>query len=63
MKIRNGAIYHSKSNNKAVRVVRAHQADEIAYVKHHAQERIETEVFFSDLEPATKEQIKQYLGK
>jgi hypothetical protein len=63
MKIRNGAIYHSKSNNKAVRVVRAHQSEQIAYVKHHKQDNIESEVFFSDLAPATKEQIDQYLGR
>lgn len=62
MKINNGAIYHSKSNNKAVRVVRANQAESIAYVKHHKQD-IESEVFFSDLLPATMKQIKQYLGK
>ena len=62
MKIRNGAIYHSTSNNKAVRVVRAHQDEQIAIVKHHEQEHIETEVFFSDLVPATKDQVKSYLG-
>jgi len=62
MKVNNGAIYHSKSNNKAVRVVRANQAESIAYVKHHKQD-IETEVFFSDLVPATTEQVKHYLGK
>ena len=62
MKINNGAIYHSKSNNKAVRVVRANQAEAIAHVKHHKQD-IESEVFFSDLLPATMKQIKQYLGK
>ena len=38
MNIRNGAIYHSKENNKAVRVVRAFQDEQIAYVKHHNQE-------------------------
>ena len=63
MNIRNGAIYHSKENNKAVRVVRAFQDEQIAYVKHHNQESIETEVFFSDLVPATKEQVKEYLTK
>lgn len=63
MKIRNGAIYHSKSNNKAVRVVRAHQDEQIAIVKHHRQENIESEVFFTDLIPATSEQVKKYLGK
>lgn len=63
MKIKNGSIYHSKSNNKAVRVVRAHQDEQIAYVKHHDQTNIETEVFFSDLTPATKMQVKLYLGR
>lgn len=62
MKINNGAIYHSKSNNKAVRVVRANQAESIAYVKHHKQD-IESEVLFSDLVSATIKQVKQYLGK
>jgi hypothetical protein len=62
-KIRNGSIYHSVSNNKAVRVFRANQSEGIAYIKHHNQENIESEVFFSDLLPATKEQVKQYLGK
>tara|TARA_A200000159_G_scaffold161209_1_gene182709 strand:- start:1235 stop:1426 length:192 start_codon:yes stop_codon:yes gene_type:complete len=63
MKIRNGSIYHSKSNNKAVRVIRAHQDEQIAYVKHHEQANIETEVFFADLQPATKMQVKLYLGR
>lgn len=62
MKINNGAIYHSKLNNKAVRVVRANQAEAIAYVKHHKQD-IESEVFFTDLLPATVKQVKQYLSK
>ena len=63
-KIRNGAIYHSKSNNKAVRVKRAHQAEQIAYIKHHGQDHMfESEVPFSDLIPATKEQIQEYLRK
>jgi hypothetical protein len=63
MKIKNGSIYHSKSNNKAVRVVRANQEQSIAYVKHHKQTQIETEVFFSDLMPATPMQVKLYLTK
>ena len=63
MKIKNGSIYHSKSNNKAVRVVRANQAELIAYVKHHKQTQIETEVFFSDLVTATAMQVKLYLGR
>ena len=61
-KIRNGAIYHSKVNNKAVRVKRAHQAEQIAYIKHHGQDHLfESEVPFSDLSAATKEQIQEYL--
>ena len=61
-KIRNGAIYHSKVNNKAVRVKRAHQAEQIADIKHHGQDHLfESEVPFSDLSAATKEQIQEYL--
>ena len=63
MKIKNGTIYHSISNNKAVRVVRANQSEKIAYVKHHKQTQIETEVFFSDLKPATSTQVKLYLTR
>ena len=64
MKIKNGTLYHSKSNNKVVRVVRADQSEQIAYIKHHNQgHRFESEVFFSDLLPATSEQVKNYLKK
>ncbi len=63
-KIRNGAIYNSKTNNKAVRVVRANQAERIAYIKHHSQDHMfDPEVPFSDLTPATKKQVQEYLGK
>ena len=62
MKINNGAIYHSQSNNTAVRVVRANQDLSIAYIKHHKQD-IESEVLFTDLVTATNKQVKQYLGK
>ncbi len=62
-KIKNSAIYYSKSNNKVVRVTRANQQEKIAYVKHHNIELANEEVFFSDLEPVTGEQVKQYLGR
>tara|TARA_B100000242_G_scaffold291171_1_gene263988 strand:+ start:782 stop:976 length:195 start_codon:yes stop_codon:yes gene_type:complete len=64
MKIKNGTLYHSKANNKVVRVVRADQSEQIAYIKHHKQgHQFESEVFFSDLLPATSEQVKNYLKK
>jgi hypothetical protein len=62
-KIRNSAIYYSRSNNKVVRVTRAHQQEKIAYVKHHNIQLANEEVFFSDLEPVTGEQVKKYLGR
>ena len=62
-KIRNAAIYYSRSNNKVVRVVRANQGEQIAYIKHHETELQNSEVFFNDLEPVTGEQVKKYLGK
>ena len=62
-KIRNSAIYYSKSNNKVVRVTRAHQQEKIAYVKHHNIELPNEEVCFSDLEPVSGEQVKKYLGR
>lgn len=62
-KIRNSAIYYSRSNNKVVRVTRAHQQEKIAYVKHHNIQLANEEVYFSDLEPVTGEQVKKYLGR
>lgn len=62
-KIRNSAIYYSRSNNKVVRVTRANQQEKIAYVKHHNIELANEEVFFGDLEPVTGEQVKKYLGR
>jgi len=61
--IRNASIYYSRSNNKIVRVVRANQNEQIAYIKHHGTELQNSEVFFKDLEPVTGEQVKKYLGK
>ena len=59
-KIRNGTIYYSESNNKIVRVIRANQEEEIAYVKHHEIELLNSEVFFSDLHPVDKDTAKKY---
>ena len=61
MKIKNGAIYHSKSHNKAARIVRANQDEGIALIVFQNKEQ--EEVFFSDLLPATPEQVQFYLGK
>ena len=69
MKINNGGLYYSKSNNLVVRVVRAIQAESIAYIKCHNRTvnafglSFESEVAFSDLEIATKESVLKYLGK
>ena len=63
MKVNNGGIYYSQSNNKIVRVMRANQNESIAYLKHHGVELYASEVFFSDLQPVTREQVKKYLGK
>jgi len=63
IKIRNSAIYYSRSNNKIVRVTRANQQEKIAFVKHHGIELANDEVFFSDLESVTGEQVKKYLGR
>ena len=64
MRINNGGIYYSTSNNLIVRVVRAHQEEKIAYIKCHNRTHLfDNEVAFSDLEPATKENVQKYLGK
>ena len=54
-KVINGTIYYSVSNNKIVRVIRANQDEEIAYIKHHNIELQNSEVFFSDLKPVEKD--------
>ena len=63
MKIKNGSLYYSTANNKVVRVVRAHQNEQIAYLKSHDVELKDSEVYFSDLKPVTKEMVKKYLKK
>lgn len=61
MKIGNNQIWFSRANNCVVRVVRADQVQKCARVKHHESQMIEEEVLFSDLIPATNEQVKAYL--
>ena len=62
-KIKNGSLYYSVANNKIVRVFRAHQDEQIAYIKSHDVELKESEVYFSDLKPVNNEMVKQYLKK
>ncbi len=59
-----GTLYHSKQNNKCVRLVELHKKERIAVVKHHEQDHLfQAEVFFMDLEKATGEQVKAYLQR
>ena len=63
MRINNGGIYYSESNNLIVRVIRAHQDEKIAYIKcHERTNKFESEVPFSDLQKATKKSVLKYLG-
>jgi|TARA_R110000824_G_scaffold401679_2_gene613567 ABC-type enterochelin transport system substrate-binding protein len=59
--IKNGSLYYSVANNKIVRVIRAHQNEQIAYIKSHAINLLESEVSFSDLRPVNNDMVKQYL--
>jgi hypothetical protein len=59
-----GSLYHSKANNKVVRLVELNQKLRIATIKHHAQDHLfESEVFISDLIKATGEQVKAYFAR
>ena len=59
-----GTLYHSKQNNKCVRLVELHIKERICVIKHHAQDHLfESEVFFTDLEVATADQVKAYLQR
>ena len=59
-----GTLYHSKQNNKVVRLVQLHKQDRICVIKHHEQDHLfQPEVFFMDLEVATGEQVKNYLKR
>lgn len=62
-----GGIYHSKVNNKAVRLVSLDRIEgglRVATIKHHNQDHLfESEVYISDLSKATAEQVKVYFSR
>ncbi len=62
-----GGIYHSRINNKAVRLValdRIQGGLRVATIKHHNQDHLfESEVYISDLSKATSEQVASYFQR
>lgn len=62
-----GGIYHSKVNNKAVRLValdRIKGGLRVATIKHHKQDHLfESEVYLSDLSKATAKQVASYFSR
>jgi hypothetical protein len=61
-----GSLYHSKANNKVVRLVSIDRvgSQRIATIKHHKQDHLfESEVYVSDLLKATSDQVKAYFKK
>jgi len=62
-----GGIYHSRINNKAVRLValdRIQGGLKVATIKHHNQDHLfESEVYISDLSKATSEQVASYFQR
>jgi len=62
-----GGIYHSKVNNKAVRLVALDRIEgglRVATIKHHKQDHLfESEVYLSDLSKATAEQVASYFKR
>ena len=58
MKIFRGQIYFSKIHERVVRVTMLCNRIEVAEIKHHALDL--GEVLFSQLSPATGEQVKLY---
>ena len=59
-----GTLYHSKQNNKVVRLVQLHKQDRICVIKHHEQDHLfQPEVFFMDLTKATSDQVKAYFQR
>ena len=62
-----GGIYHSRTNNKAVRLValdRIKGGLRVATIKHHKQDHLfESEVYLSDLSKATAEQVASYFSR
>jgi len=62
-----GSLYHSKANNKVVRLVALDRIEgglKVATIKHHNQDRLfESEVYVSDLSKATADQVKSYFQR
>tara|TARA_A200000159_G_scaffold146822_1_gene153450 strand:- start:155 stop:370 length:216 start_codon:yes stop_codon:yes gene_type:complete len=62
-----GGIYHSRINNKAVRLVALDRIEgglRVATIKHHNQDHLfESEVYISDLSKATSEQVTSYFQR
>ena len=59
-----GTLYHSKQNNKVVRLIELHKQARICIIKHHEQDHLfQPEVFFMDLEVATSEQVSEYFQR
>lgn len=62
-----GSLYHSRVNNKVVRLValdRIAGGLKVATIKHHNQDHLfESEVYVSDLSKATADQVKSYFQK
>ena len=62
-----GSLYHSRVNNKAVRLVALNRIEgglKVATIKHHNQDHLfESEVYVSDLSKATAEQVKAYFKR
>ena len=56
-----GSLYHSKENNKVVRLMQLYRKERICVIKHHTQDHLfQPEVFFRDLSVATSDQVKAY---
>jgi|TARA_B100000497_G_C7611080_1_gene366978 hypothetical protein len=62
-----GSLYHSRVNNKAVRLVALNRIEgglKVATIKNHKQDHLfESEVYASDLSKATAEQVKAYFKR
>jgi len=62
-----GSLYHSRANNKVVRLVsldRIKGGLQVATIKHHKQNHLfESEVYISDLIKATADQVKAYFKR
>lgn len=62
-----GSLYHSRANNKVVRLVALNRIEgglQVATIKHHKQDHLfESEVYISDLIKATADQVKAYFKR